>query len=290
MQREKLIEEVRKYPYLYDLSDAKYSNSIKKDEAWKQISITLKQSESECKKTWLNLRESHRRAMKKRKTKSGQAASTTKKWTFEDEMSFLVPHYKERNTISSVDYDDDSDVSSFLGNDDSQDSINIIQSPENSQPETSALSPRPKSSASSVTSKTSKKKVESNSASQTLMKYLLNHNETKKEDEIETFFNSIAATVKKFSEYNQAVIKSKIYNAVSEMELQEIAEKQSYYSYRNPYIPQREDDMPRGYTTLNNISHEIQSTSGASNIDNFNMSNEENGTSNADDLNTSNIL
>lgn len=116
-------------------------------------------SESECKKTWLNLRESHRRAMKKRKTKSGQAAPTTKKWTFEDEMSFLVPHYKERNTISSVDYDDDSDVSSFLGNDDSQKSINIIQSPENLQPETSALSPRPKSSASSVTSKISKKKV-----------------------------------------------------------------------------------------------------------------------------------
>ncbi|CAG4938847.1 unnamed protein product [Parnassius apollo] len=67
--------------------------------------------ESEYKKTWLNLRESHRRAMKKRKTKSDQAAPTTKKWTFEDDMSFLVPHYKERNTISSVDYDDDSDVS-----------------------------------------------------------------------------------------------------------------------------------------------------------------------------------
>lgn len=111
------------------------------------------------------------------------------------------------------------------------------------------------------------------------MKYLLNHNETKKDDEIDTFFKSIAATVKKFSEYNQAVIKSKKYNAVSEMELKEIAEKQSYYSYRNPY------------TTLNNISHEIQSTSGASNIDGFNISNlEENGASNADDLNTSNNL
>lgn len=251
-------------------------------------------SESECKKTWLNLRESHRRAMKKRKTKSGQAAPTTKKWTFEDEMSFLVPHYKERNTISSVDDDDGSDVSSFLGNDDSQNSINIIQSPENLQAETTPLSPRPESSASSVASKISKKKnlnIQKNSASQTLMKYLLNHNETKKEDEIDTFFKSIAATVKKFSEYNQAVMKSKIYNAVSEMELKEIAEKQSYYSYRNPYIPQREDDMPRGYTTLNNISHEIQSTSGASNIHDFNISNlQENGASNADDLDTSNNL
>lgn len=79
------------------------------------------------------------------------------------------------------------------------------------------------------------------------------------------------------------------------MELKEIAEKQSYYSYRNPYIPQREDDMPRGYTTLNNISHEIQSTSGASNIHYFYYTNiisnlEENGASNADDLDTSNNL
>ncbi|KAL4715620.1 hypothetical protein ACJJTC_006199 [Scirpophaga incertulas] len=157
MKREKVIEGVRKYPYLYDLSDAKYSDNIKKDEAWKQISITLKQSESECKKHWLNLRESHRRAIEKRKTKSGQAATTTKKWTFEDEMSFLVPHYRERNTISLVDDDDGSDVSSFLDNDDSQNSVNIIQSPENLQPETSAPSSRPKSSASSVTSNTPKR-------------------------------------------------------------------------------------------------------------------------------------
>lgn len=256
-------------------------------------------SESECKKHWLNLRESHRRAIKKRKTKSGQAATTTKKWTFEDEMSFLVPHYRERNTISSVDDDDGSDVSSFLDNDDSQNSVNIIQSPENLQPETSAPSSRPKSSASSVTSNTPKRtkkscEIERNSASHTLMKYLLDNKVNKEEDEIDTFFKSIAATVKKLSDYNQAVIKSKIYNAVSEMELKEIADKQSYYSYGDPYIPQRQDHMARGYNTVNNISHENQSmstTTGASNTDDFNISNlEENGASNTVDFNTSNNL
>lgn len=41
MDKEKLIEEVRKYKLLYDLSDSKYSDTIKKEEAWTEISNTL---------------------------------------------------------------------------------------------------------------------------------------------------------------------------------------------------------------------------------------------------------
>lgn len=52
-----------------------------------------------CKKTWTNLREAHRRAIKKKTTKSGQAAGIGKKWQYEDEMSFLIPYYKERATV-----------------------------------------------------------------------------------------------------------------------------------------------------------------------------------------------
>lgn len=44
MEKEKLIEEVRQYPCLYDLSDSKYSDNSKKDEAWRQISANLNQS------------------------------------------------------------------------------------------------------------------------------------------------------------------------------------------------------------------------------------------------------
>lgn len=43
LRREKLIEEVRKYPYLYDLSDSKYSDALRKDETWKLISTSLNQ-------------------------------------------------------------------------------------------------------------------------------------------------------------------------------------------------------------------------------------------------------
>jgi len=56
-----------------------------------------------CKKTWTNLRDSFRRALKKkRETKSGQAASKIKKWKFEDEMSFLLPFMQERETCTNL--------------------------------------------------------------------------------------------------------------------------------------------------------------------------------------------
>lgn len=41
MNKEKLIEEVRRYPYLYDASDAKYADSVKRDQTWKSIARTL---------------------------------------------------------------------------------------------------------------------------------------------------------------------------------------------------------------------------------------------------------
>lgn len=42
MESEKLIEEVRKFPVLYDQSDAKYRHVEYKERVWKIISETLK--------------------------------------------------------------------------------------------------------------------------------------------------------------------------------------------------------------------------------------------------------
>lgn len=41
MNKEKLIEEVRRYNFLYDASDAKYADSNKRDQAWKSIAGVL---------------------------------------------------------------------------------------------------------------------------------------------------------------------------------------------------------------------------------------------------------
>lgn len=56
-----------------------------------------------CKKTWANLRDSFRRALKRRReTKSGQTVSKIRKWKFEDEMSFLLPFMQERDTCGNL--------------------------------------------------------------------------------------------------------------------------------------------------------------------------------------------
>jgi len=48
------------------------------------------------------LRDAFKRAVKKSVTKSGQKSKHIKKWKFEDEMSFLRPHMKERDSISNI--------------------------------------------------------------------------------------------------------------------------------------------------------------------------------------------
>lgn len=49
------------------------------------------------------------RAMKKSQTTSGQSAKFIKKWKYEEEMSFLLPHMKERDTISSINIPSDAE-------------------------------------------------------------------------------------------------------------------------------------------------------------------------------------
>lgn len=42
---------------------------------------------------------------KRQELKSGQASVPTKKWKYEDEMSFLLPYFKDRPTICTVQYE-----------------------------------------------------------------------------------------------------------------------------------------------------------------------------------------
>ncbi|XP_053611836.1 transcription factor Adf-1-like [Plodia interpunctella] len=264
MNKEKLIEEVRKYTLLYDLSDSKYSDNVKKEEAWTEISNTLAVTVPMCKKTWSNLREAHRRAIKKKNTKSGQAAVSVKKWQFEDEMNFLTPFYKERATVSSLLRDSDDTESTV--NEDSQLSAPDCQS------DISIIEDRPTLSESSTKkskfSNIKKPRVldeDRSSASSLLMKYILKEKDEKNEDDIDKFFYGIAATVKKFNEYNKAIMKSQIFNIVSQMELREINEKgNNYYDSNNYSTPGPSGNYltagPSGYSTTTNYDTERNAT------------------------------
>lgn len=43
MNAERLIEAVRNYKYLYDISDSKYSDAKKKEMAWQEIGAKIEQ-------------------------------------------------------------------------------------------------------------------------------------------------------------------------------------------------------------------------------------------------------
>lgn len=217
-----------------------------------------------CKKTWSNLREAHRRAIKKKNTKSGQAAVSVKKWQFEDEMNFLTPFYKERATVSSLLRDSDDTESTV--NEDSQLSAPDCQS------DISIIEDRPTLSESSTKkskfSNIKKPRVldeDRSSASSLLMKYILKEKDEKNEDDIDKFFYGIAATVKKFNEYNKAIMKSQIFNIVSQMELREINEKgNNYYDSNNYSTPGPSGNYltagPSGYSTTTNYDTERNAT------------------------------
>ncbi|XP_046401595.1 uncharacterized protein LOC124167656 [Ischnura elegans] len=135
MESEKLIEEVRKFPVLYDQTVDNYRNVEYKERVWKMISEKLKVSGSntvgelplfpklrchsvpfcfiwhrifflggpeECRKRWASFRDQFRRTLQKRKTKSGQAAAKKNKYKYEDILEFLLPHIVERETLSNV--------------------------------------------------------------------------------------------------------------------------------------------------------------------------------------------
>ena len=56
-------------------------------------------SVAECKSTWARLRSYYRKALRRRKSTSGQAARNVKKWRFEEQMRFLQNHFQERGWV-----------------------------------------------------------------------------------------------------------------------------------------------------------------------------------------------
>ncbi|KAJ8934440.1 hypothetical protein NQ318_003835 [Aromia moschata] len=103
---EKLIELVKKYPILYDLSHEEYKNVRKKDKVWEQIGAELndtgKYLGDDVKKKWKNLRDTYMRHIRANKTKTGQAAPSGKKWQWSAQMETFRHFWSFANTSSNV--------------------------------------------------------------------------------------------------------------------------------------------------------------------------------------------
>ncbi|XP_023028644.2 uncharacterized protein [Leptinotarsa decemlineata] len=243
MEDEKLIELVRKYEFLYNLQHPKYMDSKKKSRAWAEIAEQLKQPASSCRLKWQGLRDSYRRALNKKKRKTGQAAKNIKKWKYEEEMSFVVPFFVERKRLESAQLTSD-DEQPDEGDEASQMKDDVTTAVHMSQIKEEIISTNADavndtgSDLSIMNSEVRDQDMRGQTtASAVLIKLLESQNNLapRDHDELDHFFLSISGTVKKFSPYLQAVAKNKIFGLVSEMELQQLAPPTTCTSSRHEF-------------------------------------------------------
>jgi len=198
-----------------------------------------------CKSRWNNLRDQYRRSLKRNKTTSGQAARKYKKYKYEDNMKFLQEFLQERDTITNLTVDlsdsseEDENTKEIL---DTQNDTNVVG--ENSKDTNDEVWKKP--STVKKKQKMMRNYQEPETASSTIMKYLLEKKETTKDsviDPIDAFLTGIGTTLKTLNPYYLNLAKSKIFNAVQEIEMTQILNKQ-------PSCAQSNDTSTVPITTL----------------------------------------
>ncbi|XP_069689134.1 uncharacterized protein [Periplaneta americana] len=234
MNDEMLIEQVRQYDELYNMASKKYTDNFHKDKIWAQIGRELNTTGPACKIRWISLRDQLRKALKKKMTRSGQAAEMNRKWKYEDCMSFIIPFFKERathnNRASPENMDEELDNEGEKAFE--QNNEDVTENPTEEVENEPLIAPKlcniimpsnipvPRSSHVRRASKME-------TASSTLMDYLIDSNRcesvatssaSSNAHPIDLFFNGLAATVKTFSPEYQHLAKSKLFAVVSELE------------------------------------------------------------------------
>ncbi|KAJ2945355.1 hypothetical protein O0L34_g154 [Tuta absoluta] len=110
--REQLIDEVKRFPVLYDTRHEHHRDNEVRDSCWAQIAATLDTSSEVLKREWKILRDSLRQSLRNSRGNT-KAGLPTKKWRFQTRMSFLVPHMTKRvrasNSLRNVKLDLDAE-------------------------------------------------------------------------------------------------------------------------------------------------------------------------------------
>ncbi|KAF9421229.1 hypothetical protein HW555_002701 [Spodoptera exigua] len=109
--RERLIDEVKKYPVLYDTQHEHHRDIDVRDRCWLEISERLGANSEVLKREWKILRDSMRQALKRSKTgATTKSGLPCKKWHFQNRMAFVLPYMtirrSQRAVKSSIKVDD----------------------------------------------------------------------------------------------------------------------------------------------------------------------------------------
>ncbi|KAF5302363.1 hypothetical protein FQA39_LY10402 [Lamprigera yunnana] len=269
-------EYVRKNDELNDLSHRRYSDNQYKTNVWVTIGEKLQLDGQECKHRWKAIRGQYKRFLSFKKTRTGQAADPKARWKYGDILEFLRPFMKNKERSTSV-TTENSSVSTINDEDTKYDpqlteDLDASEDPQVSQDSEASYTPnasqiliisedetllRDSQSNLQVTVPQNKKEktpkraksnvkvsTQAHTVSGTLMEYLLEEEKTKKaevKDELDFFFESIKATVKKCSPADKHLVKSKISGIVSDIEAKYIHQQQhiqySVYQVSNSQVP-----------------------------------------------------
>lgn len=169
--------------------------------------------------------------MNKQKTTSGQASKKLLKYKYEDQVNFLKHYFQERSTISNIEGSDSGEDNMYEVPDTHVIADTINNSDHKQTLNTTAMSTATHQPIQFGSRTDKRKKKDKETASSTLMKYLLENRQrsettTSQKDPIDAFLMGIAATMKTLDPFHTNLVKSKIFTAVQEVEKQQIMHNQ----------------------------------------------------------------
>ncbi|KAL1509994.1 hypothetical protein ABEB36_004654 [Hypothenemus hampei] len=225
----------------YDIKSTSYRDHVMRKNAWEEIAQEMNLTVALVKSTWEKLRNSYNSAMRRRKVKSGQAASKIVPWKFEQEMSFLKPFSEMRETHTNLINDtptleDDENIEYSSNENLHNNAENVIEKRESSISNKSAASPLSDATNEVVHSERaviprSKKKL---TPAEEMVQIMKNNAELRAKcarptsengnnlDETDMFYLSMSKTVKRLPQIEQAKIRMKLCQLIYEAEIKEI--------------------------------------------------------------------
>ncbi|XP_067140303.1 uncharacterized protein [Centruroides vittatus] len=267
MDDEHLIEMVHRHPVLFDLSHSKYMDTGYKMNIWSKIGKELKTDGPTCKVRWSNIRDNYRKSRKKIATKSGQTGKQIKPYKYSDQLSFLNKFFTERETKGNI---EPREAELEVGRQD--DELDHVQA----MKESAVNSPDPQDFRSDdcCTSDTNaqtlqktfkkRKQIPQESASSTLIKYILSKNTSQKSTPtthpVDAFLSGISPTLKTLNPYLLNLAKSEIFAIVQKYEMKMLTQQPTQEAYR--ILPE---------LMLNTFSYASSSSSPSSNDREFTL-------------------
>ncbi|XP_060861845.1 uncharacterized protein LOC132938864 [Metopolophium dirhodum] len=229
----KLAELVSQHPCIFDVEHKLYKNQGVRDNVWQKISEYMNKSLDDCRKRWKNMKDTYNKHKRNRKSGSRSSVkSKPSKWALSRSLSFLDVVSSERDPQSTNVFIAEKEVE------------NVVEDAEVQELNGTFLPSVPSTSGSHVdlseqrdVSRPGKRKLitkkcpinnwEHNEEWIVLLKkgieerkIIFETNKFEKDDPIDTFFKSMASTVKTFSPSLKIRVKREVFNIVNNLEFE----------------------------------------------------------------------